>query len=402
MDADFCIVATGARNPLRDVGTQLTPRGHDVGAGLLRAGRAGAHRHSVSAGSGRLHLGLPALRPSLGGHLRQGRAGAGAAQAAGALHGRSAASAGRARDSTATCCPRWRRIAGREPRGGRGLDGGGRCGGLVDPITGEGLYYAIRSGDLAAQSLLAEVGGPANEPQRYRKLLRRDFAADLEFGSRLAKRVFLGSFLFGAVPARMVQFTRRSPRFASVMQDLFAGKQPYLGLKRRLMQNLNGACTKSLMSFGFSRDSCRARTRRHILHEHLEIRSTVSPRGREVIPGGVNSPVRAFRSVGGTAAVHRARRRLAPVRRGRQRIHRLRGLVGSAAAGAPASGDPGGARRGAGDRHQFRRADGAGDRAGRGDHGRGAFDRDGAAGEFRAPRRRCRRSAWRAGSRAAT
>src|SRR4051794_5418816 len=25
VDADFCIVATGARNPLRDVGTQLTP-----------------------------------------------------------------------------------------------------------------------------------------------------------------------------------------------------------------------------------------------------------------------------------------------------------------------------------------------------------------------------------------
>src|SRR5678809_1452451 len=24
-DADFCVVATGARNPLRDVGTQLTP-----------------------------------------------------------------------------------------------------------------------------------------------------------------------------------------------------------------------------------------------------------------------------------------------------------------------------------------------------------------------------------------
>ncbi len=30
-------------------------------------------------------------------------------------------------------------------------------------------------------------------------------------------------------------------------------------------------------------------------------------RAREVIPGGVNSPVRAFRAVGGTAALHRAR-----------------------------------------------------------------------------------------------
>jgi len=34
-------------------------------------------------------------------------------------------------------------------------------------------------------------------------MLRRDFAADLEFGSRLAKRVFFGRFLFGSVPARI-------------------------------------------------------------------------------------------------------------------------------------------------------------------------------------------------------
>ena len=32
----------------------------------------------------------------------------------------------------------------------------GDAGGLVDPITGEGLYYAIRSGDLASQVLLAD------------------------------------------------------------------------------------------------------------------------------------------------------------------------------------------------------------------------------------------------------
>jgi hypothetical protein len=37
------------------------------------------------------------------------------------------------------------------------------------------------------------------------------------------------------------------------MQDLFAGRQPYLGLKRRLMQNLNGSLYEIAMSFGFSR-----------------------------------------------------------------------------------------------------------------------------------------------------
>ena len=66
-----------------------------------------------------------------------------------------------------------------------------------------------------------------------------------------AKEGLLGRFLFGSVPARMVQFTRRSPRFAALMQDLFAGKQTYLGLKTRLMKNLNGSLYDIAMSLGF-------------------------------------------------------------------------------------------------------------------------------------------------------
>src|SRR5258708_2070927 len=136
---------------------------------------------------------------------------------------------------------------------GEGWMAVGDAAGLVDPITGEGLYYAIRSGDLAASSLLAEVGGFTEKIAHYRKLLRRDFGADLEFGSRLAKRVFHGRFLFGDIPSRMVQFTRRSPRFAGIMQDLFAGRQPYLGLKKRLLENLNPSLYEIAMSVGFSR-----------------------------------------------------------------------------------------------------------------------------------------------------
>jgi len=129
----------------------------------------------------------------------------------------------------------------------------GDAAGLVDPITGEGLYYAMRSADLAAKTLLSEAGGIAEKQQAYRRLLRKDFSADLEFSSRLARQVFLGRFLLGAVPARMIQFTRRSPRFSTLMQDLFAGTQSYLGLKNRLMQNLNGSLFEVAMSFGFSK-----------------------------------------------------------------------------------------------------------------------------------------------------
>src|SRR5439155_26759768 len=106
---------------------------------------------------------------------------------------------------------------------------------------------------LAAKALLSEIGCLTEKLHIYRRTLRRDFAADLEFGSRLAKRIFLGKFLFGTVPSRMVEFTRRSPRFSAIVQDLFAGTQPYLGLKKRLLRNLNGSLYEMFMSLGFTK-----------------------------------------------------------------------------------------------------------------------------------------------------
>ena len=86
------------------------------------------------------------------GHLRQGRARAGAAEAAGSVTWREAASRGRARRSTATCCRRSKPESWKRNRvAGDGWMAVGDAAGLVDPITGEGLYYAMRSGDLASQ-----------------------------------------------------------------------------------------------------------------------------------------------------------------------------------------------------------------------------------------------------------
>jgi len=129
----------------------------------------------------------------------------------------------------------------------------GDAAGLVDPITGEGIYYAIRSADLAAGVLLSDLVAPPNRAAHYRQMLQRDFAADLEFGSRLSKHVFLGRFLFDSVPTRMVQFARRSPRFVALMQDLFAGKQPYAGLRQRLLRSLHSSLYEIGVSLSFSR-----------------------------------------------------------------------------------------------------------------------------------------------------
>jgi geranylgeranyl reductase family protein len=253
LDADFCIVATGARNPLRDVGTQLSPRDSMVALGYY-----------VASVQDRIDIQfLPNLEGYIWvfprcGHLSVGICGKG--EPAQALRGRleryMAEKGLPVKGSTfySHLLPSLETASWKKNRvaGDRWIAVGDAAG-LVDPITGEGLYYAVRSADLAAKALLQEPGGWLDKVGAYRKLLRRDFAHDLEFGSRLSKRMYLGNFLFRSIPARMVQFTRRSPRFAALMQDLFAGTQSYVGLKQRLLDNLNGSLFEIAMSFGLSR-----------------------------------------------------------------------------------------------------------------------------------------------------
>ncbi len=251
MEADYCLIATGARNPLRSFGTALTANDAMSALGYYVPG----DRERVDIQF------LPELEGYIWifprcGHLSVGICGKG--EPASALRARlerymdeqGLSRTGASFYSHLLPClntPAWKqnRVSG------DGWMAIGDAAGLVDPITGEGLYYAVRSADLATQALLSEA--PETVGAAYRKLIRRDFMADLEFGSRLANRVFHGTFLWGSVTSRMVQFTRLSPKFRDVMQDLFAGTQPYMGLKRRLLRNLNWSMIEIVCNLGFGR-----------------------------------------------------------------------------------------------------------------------------------------------------
>jgi flavin-dependent dehydrogenase len=122
----------------------------------------------------------------------------------------------------------------------------------VDPLTGEGLHYALRSGHLLADSL-AE-GRVAEYPAR----VRREFAADFEFAVRIARRLFAGNFLGDAVTTRMIQFIRRSPSYAALVRDVFSGSQDYRSLKRRLWASLGLTFSEILSSFAAPVSATRA------------------------------------------------------------------------------------------------------------------------------------------------
>lgn len=252
-EADFCVVAMGARNPLRSVGTEWSAK--DTMSALGYYVPAAQEHIDIQF--------LPKLEGYIWvfprcGHLSVGICGKGEpAQALRARLERYMDERGIAWKGSAFYShmlpsletPAWKR----NRMAGDGWLAVGDAAGLVDPITGEGLYYAMRSGDLAGQVVIDDAHGVAEKAAAYRALLTREFALDLEFAATLAKRVFLGSFMFHSVPARMVHFIRRSPRFRALMQDLFAGTQPYLTLKSRLLRNLNGTLHEVLMNFFLDR-----------------------------------------------------------------------------------------------------------------------------------------------------
>jgi flavin-dependent dehydrogenase len=103
---------------------------------------------------------------------------------------------------------------------------------FVDPLTGEGLFYAMRSGELLGKAI-AE-----GNPQMYTDWVRASFSCELEFAAKIVRRFYRGSFLGTAVTTRMVQFLRRSTIFRQIMADIFSGTQDYTTLKQRVVGHL--------------------------------------------------------------------------------------------------------------------------------------------------------------------
>jgi flavin-dependent dehydrogenase len=118
----------------------------------------------------------------------------------------------------------------------------GDAAGFVDGVTGEGLYYALRSSELLSQAVLADA--PAN----YSGLVKQDFLPELERAARIADRFYSGKWLGGNVIERMIALTLRSPRFRELMRDLFAGTQEYSDLRQRVKRNLPRIAIEALAS----------------------------------------------------------------------------------------------------------------------------------------------------------
>jgi geranylgeranyl reductase len=96
----------------------------------------------------------------------------------------------------------------------------------VDPLTREGIHYAMESADLLAEALV--TGAPGTYTARWRRAMGREFSWA---GRHVAE------FFEPRSVERLVALCARSPRIADVLSDLLAGRQRYRTLALRLLAN---------------------------------------------------------------------------------------------------------------------------------------------------------------------
>ena len=106
----------------------------------------------------------------------------------------------------------------------------GDAAGFADPVTGEGIYYALRSAEIFAECYLE------GRPETYEQRWREDFGAELRRAAEMRRR-FYGNFWGAPFTERMIKFARAHPGVKRVLGELVAGDQGYVDLKQRLMKS---------------------------------------------------------------------------------------------------------------------------------------------------------------------
>ena len=106
----------------------------------------------------------------------------------------------------------------------------GDAGGMVDPITREGIFFALLSAEAAADSLIESDGDPASG---YAARIHATIYDELIRAARLKAYFFSPRFT-----AQLIRALEKSAAVRAVMLDLIAGRQPYRGLRRRLLATM--------------------------------------------------------------------------------------------------------------------------------------------------------------------
>jgi flavin-dependent dehydrogenase len=97
----------------------------------------------------------------------------------------------------------------------------------VDPLTREGIFYALLSGEWSARAL---IESRVRAGSGYAERLRSSVQPELARAARLSRLFFNPAF-----STLFVDALRQSAPIRDVFIDLVAGVQSYAGLRRRLI-----------------------------------------------------------------------------------------------------------------------------------------------------------------------
>jgi geranylgeranyl reductase family protein len=106
----------------------------------------------------------------------------------------------------------------------------GDAAGFADPVTGEGIYYALRSAEIFADCYLS------GNAKSYEMRWREDFGGELSRAAQMRRR-FYGNFWGAPFTERMIEFAKGHKGVRRVLGNLIAGEQGYVDLKKTLLKS---------------------------------------------------------------------------------------------------------------------------------------------------------------------
>lgn len=119
----------------------------------------------------------------------------------------------------------------------------GDAGHLVDPLLGEGIYYAVRSGQLAAASVASTLRDPSHRLEEYEKNAEAEFGLEFRVASRL------GAIIYGLPRSCHWWAGRTFPdAYQRVLRrycELLQGRETYQTLWAKILQRLRGPFGRS-------------------------------------------------------------------------------------------------------------------------------------------------------------
>jgi len=110
----------------------------------------------------------------------------------------------------------------------------GDAGGFVSPATGEGIYYAVETGQIAARTISAINQGKISDVNEYQKEWKQSIGKQLKVSNFLANLMFTSEANMEIV----VQMAASDDYIRDRMTELIGGLRPYTELRNAIMKRV--------------------------------------------------------------------------------------------------------------------------------------------------------------------